>query len=733
MSTSSPGAPTVLVVGNPNAGKSTLFNRLTGGGARVGNFAGTTVDRTQGTARIGDRSVTLVDVPGTYSLAARSPEERVAIDAILGLGGERPDALLVVCDAPRLGRSLYLALQVLELEVPAVLVLNLVDEARANGIEPELDALSESLGLPVVATVARTGEGTDALKQALSAVLDDPDSARPGCPHDWPEQLQSDARRVEAALPESWSVAAGSPGRKRAIALWTLLSMDDDPAPDLPEGLRSVLQALLDETEADGRDLASELVGTRYTWIDARLPGFEGRRAQPARMPIEDRIDRVLLHPVLGSVAFLSVMFLVFTALFAWADPAIGLIEEATSWFGAQVGSAFLALAAAVPGASGAIALLGEFVVEGLIGGVGAVIVFLPQIGLLFLFLALLEDCGYLARAAHLMDRILRAAGLPGRAFVPLLSGYACAVPAILATRTMPRFRDRLLTMLVIPLTSCSARLPVYTLLIGALFPATVAGLGIPLRPLALFGLYLFSTAVTVIAALVLGRLLFPDEATPALLELPPYRMPSAGTVLRLVYARCTDFLREAGGIILWATVALWFLLSFPRYEPADLLPPDVVAQHDAEALEELAAPIALERSYAGRLGKTIEPVIAPLGYDWKIGVGLIGAFAAREVFVSTMGLVYGIGDDVDEESDALRARLRAEKRGDGSPVYTPLVGTSILVFFALAMQCLSTLAVLRKETASWRWPAFVFVYMTSLAWVAAFAVYQGGRLLGLG
>lgn len=722
----------VLIVGNPNAGKSTLFNALTGGGARVGNFAGTTVDKTLGRMRVAGRTVEMVDIPGTFSLAARSPEERIAIDAILGLNGqEAPDALVVVCDAPRLARSLYLTVQLLELEVPIVVALNLMDEARADGVAPDADALSEVLGVPVVATVARTGEGQSALVEALGEVLDAPDTARPGAPHEWSNAMISDADRIADALPEAWRVRAGTETRIRALALWCLLSVDDDPPAGMPENLRSALRGVLDDAVADGRDLQTELVGGRYTWIDARVPAVVS--GPPVLHPREERLDRVLLHPVWGGLAFLTVMGLVFIALFAWADPMIGGIESAVGMLGAVVGSAFVWLSGTLPAWSGVIDLVGAFTVEGLIGGVGAVVVFLPQIGLLFLFLALLEDCGYLSRAAHLMDRILRAAGLPGRAFVPLLSGYACAVPAIMATRSMPRFRDRLLTMLVVPLTSCSARLPVYTLMIAALFPPTLAGTILPLRPMILFGLYLFSTAVTLAAALVMGRLLLPDAATPALLELPPYRIPDPRTVARSVIARCGDFLREAGGIILWATIVLWALLSFPQYEPSDLLPAEVVAVESAETLEALAAPLALERSYAGQLGQAMEPAIRPLGYDWKIGVGLIGAFAAREVFVSTMGLVYGIGDGVDEQDVALRERIREEKHADGTPVYTPLVGASLLVFFALAMQCLSTLAVIRKETRSWRWPAFVFVYMTSLAWVSAFAVYQGGRLLGLG
>jgi ferrous iron transport protein B len=367
--------------------------------------------------------------------------------------------------------------------------------------------------------------------------------------------------------------------------------------------------------------------------------------------------------------------------------------------------------------------ILRDLIVEGLIGGVGNVLVFLPQILLLFFFIGLLEDSGYMARVAYLMDRIMRSLGLHGRAFVPLLSGFACAIPAILATRTMERRRDRILTMLVIPLMTCSARLPVYTLVIAALYPPSKLFGFVPVQGFLMIAMYVFSTIVALLSAAILGRTVLRGPVVPLVLELPPYRLPIVGTVVRMMWMRTRSFLREAGGVILVATMILWALLSFPQPQP---LPPQASAQEQATWQAE-----AMQNSVAGRLGHMLEPAIAPLGFDWKIGVGLIGAFAAREVFVSTMGVIYGVGETATEESIALRDRMRAETRPDGSPVYTPLVGLSLMVFFALACQCLSTLAVVRRETHGWGWPVFLFAYMTVLAWGASFVVYQGGRLMG--
>jgi ferrous iron transport protein B len=371
------------------------------------------------------------------------------------------------------------------------------------------------------------------------------------------------------------------------------------------------------------------------------------------------------------------------------------------------------------------------------------VVVFLPQILLLFFFIGVMEGTGYMARVAFLMDRVMKAIGLHGRAFVPMLSGYACAIPAILATRTMERRRDRMLTMMVVPLMTCSARLPVYVLIIGALFPPTRVFGFLPVQGLLMVAMYLFSTVIALVAAFVLGRTLFKGPRVPLILELPPYRRPHWPSVFRMMAQKGRVFLKEAGGMILTCTVVLWLLLTFPRTAPDAAAYADqratvaTVELSPAERDERLAAIDAeesgsrLRSSYGGRIGHLIEPTIEPIGFDWKIGIGILGAFAAREVFVSTMGVVYGVGDEVDEQSVTLRQKIKNETHADGRAVYTPLVGLSLMVFFALACQCVSTLAVVRRETHSWRWPAFLFVYMTVLAYAASFVVYQGGKLLG--
>ncbi len=713
----------IALAGNPNTGKTSVFNRLTGASARVGNYAGVTVEREIGLWTLPSRTVEVMDVPGAYSLAARSAEEQVAIRTVFGLdpGEPRPALVVVVIDATQLVRNLYFAMQLIEARVPVVLALNLMDVARAQGTAPDPERVADILGVPVVPVSAHTGEGMKALASAVERVLVQPDEGRSVVPWRYPKALQADVDTL-AGMVTAWS-----PEEAKAMGRWALLSVDvEDELVDVPEHVRTAVAQIRSKAESEGRDIDTELIGSRYSWLDLQDFGIAANRPD-AGLTLTHRIDAWLLHPFFGALTFLFAMGVLFQALFSWSDPAIGAIEQLFSWVGMQV-------QAALPEG-----LLNDFLVQGVLNGMGSVLVFLPQILLLFFLLGFLEDCGYMARVAFIVDRGMKSLGLHGRAFVPMLSGYACAVPAIMATRTLERQRDRLLTMMVVPLMSCSARLPVYTLIISALFLPDTKILGfLPAPGFMMVFMYVFSTLMALIAAAVLGRTLLKGPKVPLLLELPPYRLPRLATVLRQMWMRARTFLTEAGTTILVCTIVLWGLLAFPQHP---VLSEDYAAQRSAlpatetEALAHIdAAERAeiLERSYGGRLGKQIEPLIAPLGFDWKIGVGLVGAFAAREVFVSTMGVVYGIGDAVDESSTPLRERIRDERRPDGTPVYTPLVGLSLMVFFALSAQCMSTLAVVRRESHSWRWPIFLFTYMTVLAWVASFAVYQGGKLLGL-
>ncbi len=745
--------PLVVVVGNPNVGKTTLFNQLTGQNARVGNYPGITVERRIGSIRLDNHprfehdepvAIDVVDVPGAYSLSARSAEEQIAINAILGFAGNpKPELAVVVVDAGQLTRNLYLVLQLVEMSVPVVVALNMIDEVAENPPDPA--RVSDLFGVPCVATNARRGEGIRELRRAIAEAIDAPPRGRVELRY--PSALRRDVDRVADALPREWR---SSVERDRALALWALTSVEpDDELVDIDDKLRERCQDVQDA--ADGRDIDHEVIATRYAFLDQHARELYHRAdIHPPKHRLSERIDKVMLHPVFGFLIFVGTMLVIFQALFSWADPAISLIEDgftalqhlATNHLPAGIGR--------------------DLLTEGVIGGVGNVLVFLPQILLLFLFIGILEDSGYMARVAYLMDRVMKALGLHGRAFVPMISGFACAVPAILATRTMERRRDRLLTMMVIPLMTCSARLPVYTLIIAALFPPMHIFGWLPVQGLLMVAMYLFSVLITLVAAAVLGRTAIKGRRIPLILELPPYRIPNLRGTLRMMWERSTLFLKEAGTIILACTIVLWALLSFPkapsktdaggtkavaaavggspvaRTDKADLAgksldkaQPQAAPGKPAQNPQAAEEAHALAVSYGGRLGHFIEPALKPLGFDWKIGVGIIGAFAAREVFVSTMGLVYGIGKVDNDDAAPLRDQIRAETRADGKPVYTPLVGLSLMIFFALACQCMSTLAVVKRETRSWRWPAFMFAYMTTAAWIASFLVYQGGRLLG--
>jgi ferrous iron transport protein B len=720
-------------VGNPNSGKSTLFNRLTGLNQKVANYPGVTVEKKMGRASLAcGCAVDLLDLPGTYSLRPRSPDEKIVRDVLLGLNADTPppDLVVFVLDATGLDRHLYLALQVIEIGRPLIVVLNMMDAAREEGIEIDTAALERILGVPVLPVSGRTGEGLPRLRDALEYAVAPANAATL-------RRFSPDVEHTVASFADLLR-RRGAPPAVNPRHLATALLLDEDP--DEPLWLTSRL--------ADG----AELRGMRDR-LDSSTPGWRNdepvghfqaierlisrvvRRPEQGQDPGRARIDRVLTHRVLGPLLFFALMATVFQAIFTWATPAMDAIEAGFRALGSLVGS-WLA-----PGP------LRSLVVDGVIAGAGTVIQFVPQIAILFFFLALMEDSGYMARAAFIMDRMMGAVGLSGRAFIPLLSSFACAIPGILATRTIEDRRDRFTTILIAPFMSCSARLPVYALLIGAFIPDLRWGI-VSLPGLTLFALYLLGIVVAVAAAWTLKRSVLRGPRPLYVMELPPYRVPAWQDVLLTVRDRSWVFVQKAGTVIVAISIVLWFLATFPGGHPetraleqrleravaaAEVAPAGAAVDAEAAALRAEIAGSQLRHSFAGQAGRLIEPVIAPLGFDWKIGIALLTSFAAREVMVSTMATVYNL-EATDEGSVPLRQKLRdARDPRTGRPDYTPLVALSLMVFFVLACQCMSTVAVVRRETNSWSWPVFMLLFMNTLAWLASFAVFQGGRTLGLG
>ncbi len=697
----------VALVGNPNTGKSTLFNALTGLRQRVGNFAGVTVERVEGAVRgpQGER-ITIVDVPGCYGLSPASPDEEIALGVLRGTGGEPlPDVVVVVADALHLERNLYLVSQVLELGLPTIVALNQVDAAADAGVEVDAITLIHELGTPVIPTIATRGEGLDVLRKAMVSVLDLPRPVRPfTLPADIDDAL---APLVEELTAHGATAAMATHDALRLLATPKLESWygsaRDHIAPMVDEA-RIAIAA----TGGNPRGIEAEL---RYGWSSGVVSRTVVHHNAGARTS-SDRIDAVVLHRVWGPLLFVAVMALVFQGIFTWAQPMMDGVE----WLVARLGDAIGGL---LPEGD-----LRGLLVDGVIGGVGSVLVFLPQIAMLFLFIGILEDSGYMARAAFLMDRLMRRVGLHGKSFIPMISGFACAVPAIMATRTIEEPKDRLATIMVVPLMSCSARLPVYTLLIGAFVPpvALLGGL-FSLQGVTMLLMYVLGTLTALVVAAFFKRTLLRGPVRPMILEMPAYRLPNLRTLLSNVWHRAQLFLRRAGTVILSCSVILWALATYPKR--------DVPAGVSADAAHEMQ----LEHSALGTIGKLIEPVVRPLGYDWKIGVSIAASFAAREVFVSTMGTIYGVGD-ADETSVALREQLRTEiNPATGGPRYSPLIAIGLMVFYVYALMCISTVAVTVREAGGgqigWKWAGIQFGYMLALAYVAGFVVYQGGRLLG--
>lgn len=701
----------IALIGNPNTGKSTLFNALTGMRQRVGNFAGVTVERVEGYYRGPDeRRVTVLDLPGSYSLSAGSPDEEIALDVLLGEGRDepQPDVVVVVADAQHLERNLYLTSQVIELGLPVVVALNQMDAAEAAGVRIDIPELIHELGVTVIPTVAKRGEGVDHLRRACAAAIELPPPTRR---FTLPPAAAAALAPLEARLRAAgFSAPVASMESLRLLAVPSAESHLHHVA-GLDEALRAARESLA-SAGLSPRSFEAEL---RYEWIVGVVQRTVTHARRGARTT-SDRIDAVVLHRVAGPVIFLALMAIVFQSVFTWAQPLMQAIEGGVAWLGDAVGALL------PPGD------LRSLLVDGVVAGVGSVLVFLPQISILFLFIGLLEDSGYMARAAYLMDRLMRRVGLHGKSFIPMLSGYACAVPGIMATRTIENPKDRLATIMVVPLMSCSARLPIYTLLIGAFIPPlAIAGGLLDLQGVTMLGMYLLGTVSALAVAAVFKRTLLRGPMRPMILELPPYRLPGVKTLALSVWQRAKLFLRRAGTVILSLSVVLWALATYPKAPAAPAAPALTPAARQERQLE---------HSALGRIGHVLEPAVRPLGFDWKIGVSIASSFAAREVFVSTMGTIYGVGD-ADQTSAALREKLRTERNPrSGRLVYTPLVAVGLMVFYVYALMCMSTVAVTVREAGGgrrgWGWAGVQFGYMLVLAWVAAWIVQHGGRALGI-
>lgn len=698
-------ALTIALAGNPNAGKTSLFNALTGLRQKVANYPGVTIESKVGLWSLSEEMplARLIDLPGLYSLDATSLDEQIARDALLGRTEAipSPDVILVVVDSTNLIRNFYFLTQLLETGQPVVVALTMFDLAEKSKLRIDIDRLSRVLGVRVVPVVAKRRQGIAALAEAVVQVAGN--SRRPVriC------RLSPEAE-TEVSL-----LSAGYP-KDRYRALTELYA---EKLPEAPGRREAVKQARERLARVNQRWQQEPLIA-RYDWIE-RVVADAVQQEHNGQRSVTDRIDAVITHKILGPVILLLVMLVVFQTIFSWANLPMTLIDHV-----------FTALADAVRNHLPA-GVFTDLLTDGIIAGVGGVLAFLPQILLLFLFISILEDSGYMARAAFLMDRLMRAVGLHGKAFVPLLSSFACAVPGIMSTRTIESPKDRVATIMIAPFMSCSARLPVYTLMIAAVFSGRKVLGVVSLGALIILGMYLLGITVAIIIAWILKHTILNAPPPPFVMELPPYRLPDFGNVAHALLTRTTVFLKRAGTVILAISILLWALVAFPRANATKSADHPVVAEQAANGSD--AASRQIQNSFAGRAGRLIEPMIAPLGFDWKIGIGLISSFAARETIISTLSIVYNVGESSDKKSSSLVDAMRNAKRADGSPVWTPLVALSLMIFFLLACQCMSTVAIVRRETNSWRWPLFMVGYMLVLAYVASLLTFQGGRLLGFG
>jgi ferrous iron transport protein B len=720
---------TIALAGNPNSGKTTIFNSLTGGHQKVGNWPGVTVEKKEGTATHNNYTIRVVDLPGTYSLTAYSQEEIIARNFIIE---EKPDLVVDVIDASNLERNLYLASQLIDLGVKLVFALNMVDLAQSRGQLIDHRQLAVLMGVPIIPTVGTKGKGIKDLLEAIVRVAEDKASVTRHIHIDYGRELEEEITKVQGTILSARSSMDEHHARWMGIKL---LENDEEVIKEIAKRPRK--KAILGQLQRStihlkkilGDDPETLVADRRYGFIHGALKETL-HHAKKDRRYLSDQVDQVLTNRLLGFPIFIFFIWAMFQLTFnlgsypmAWIDAGVGLLAESV---GGLMGEG----------------LFKSLIVDGIISGVGGVAVFLPNIFILFFCIALFEDTGYMARAAFIMDKIMHTLGLHGKSFIPMIMGFGCNVPAIMATRVLESRRDRILTMLINPLISCSGRLPIYVLIAGALFGARAGNV--------IFSIYLIGIAMAILMGQIFKRTLFKGEIAPFVLELPPYRMPTfRGTVIHM-WERGSIFIKKMGGIILIGSIVVWALSSFPQtvdysrdYEVEKQLIQKEYAtviqgteQGQATALaEERDRKIAeveilkkrefQEKSLLGRLGKAIDPVLRPLGFDWRSGVALLTGFVAKEIVVSTFGVLYQVGEEAGEESESLRAAI--------SKNMTPLVGYAFMIFVLAYTPCLATVAAIRRETGSWGWTAFSVGYGLALAWVLAFLIYQGGMLLGFG
>lgn len=706
---------TIALVGNPNTGKSTIFNALTGLRQKIANYPGITVERKTGKLNLDGQQHTVIDLPGAYSLNYKKLDERIAYETLIGSFEyeEVPDLVLIIADASNLDRNLFLATQVMDLNLPVMLVLNMSDVADDKGIYINAKTVEKNLGIPVVATSAKKKEDIEKLKKAISE--HDLEAPRP---LNWvpSENLHTAMKLV---IDEWIKPHTDIPERAYYIEALRLISEGEFIGAfykfdEAKKGKKVIAKARGIIEKEGGNPMAAEVL-RRYNFIGECTSEASTQTKEPAKS-LTDKIDAVVTHKVAGPIIFTLVLLFMFQAIFSWATPFMDMIDllfvEGGNWVASHMPQG----------------MLNDLLVEGVIAGLGGVVIFLPQILFLFFFIYILEGTGYMARAAFVMDGFMTKVGLHGRSVVPLMSGFACAIPGIMATRTIENWRDRIITIMVLPFMACSARLPVYALMIAAFIPATKV-LGIfTLQGITFFALYIFGIVMAIVAAWVMKSFFPKGQQTPFIMELPAYKMPKWSVVFQNTAERGKVFITEAGKIIVAISIVLWFLASFPKTEmPADLQQTETTEYDSSFDVSENPESYQLRHSFAGRFGKVIEPAIEPLGFDWKIGIGLITSFAAREVMVGTLNTIYSIEEE-DGDTSTLKEKLRNDINPEtGEPVYSIATAISLMIFFALAMQCMSTIAIVRRETNSWKWPTAMFVYMSALAYVASLIAYQIG------